>query len=328
MGISIWADIVIVAGCIFLSGLFSGAETGSYSGLSRIRLRRLAREGVPAARRLQALLADHALFISTMLVGTNVATYVASAVVTVRYEGVATGRLTPDLAAALTLMLPVLLFGEVLPKGLFYHRADTLMYRLTGVLRAFRLLFLPITLVMRGAAGLVQRLGGRGEQRSWTVFSRAALASRIEQAGADVTARQRGMAGAVLRMGATPVAELMTPMEKALVLPGSGRAGEFIELIRENAVTRVPLHGAERSEIIGMVHLFDMIGEIPEDEPLSARMREIPRLAAATSLRDALFRLRRERREIAAVEDADGRAVGIVYLEDLAAAIVRARAGE
>jgi Mg2+/Co2+ transporter CorB len=137
-------SLPLILVCLFFaaSALFSGLETGGYL-LNRIRLRFRARQGNRAAQRLQTVLSDAHRFIFTVLICNNIANYLLSREVTRIYLGAGVG-LSGDLlfgflpwdagtAATLTLMLPVFFFAELVPKNMFRHHADRLMYTFSGI---------------------------------------------------------------------------------------------------------------------------------------------------------------------------------------------------
>ena len=143
--------VAILAGFLF-SALFSGVETGSYM-VNRIRLRRRELERRPSALVLSRLLRRPHIFVFTVLIGNNIAVYLLSKGVTDLYLGAGKACQTlfgfvpwnAEMAATLTLVFPLFIFGEVVPKNLFRKKADLLMYRLAGPMRLLVWLFQPFT---------------------------------------------------------------------------------------------------------------------------------------------------------------------------------------
>ena len=110
--------IVFFAG-LLLSAFFSGTETGLYR-VSRTRIVLDALSGSRSSRALVWLLNRPAIFVATALVGNNVANYLTSfAIVTLSGALIASGSLAELLGPIL--MTPVVfVFGELLPKYLFF----------------------------------------------------------------------------------------------------------------------------------------------------------------------------------------------------------------
>ena len=72
--------LIGLAAAVTLSGFFSGSETGVYC-LNRVNLRVASERRIPAARRLARLMKRPEDLVITMLLGTNVADYLATACV-------------------------------------------------------------------------------------------------------------------------------------------------------------------------------------------------------------------------------------------------------
>ena len=74
--ILIWIFALLLLG-IFLSGFFSGSETGFYRA-SRVRIVIASLDGDRMSKALVKLINNPALFVATTLIGNNVANYVTS----------------------------------------------------------------------------------------------------------------------------------------------------------------------------------------------------------------------------------------------------------
>jgi len=107
---------------IVLAGFYTGAEMGLYT-VNRFRLRKRQHAGERSARLLAFLLRDPVGLLVTFLIGTNIAVYAVTALVTGLYEGAGlrpgqSWWKSPEVAATATLILP-LFMGEVLTKNYF-----------------------------------------------------------------------------------------------------------------------------------------------------------------------------------------------------------------
>ena len=114
----------ILAAVIFvlLSGFFSGTETGIYR-LSRFRLRIGVEQNRPSFRLLDRSMRDSHGLVLSMLLGTNLSNYIVTSIVTFMLLHAVAAELY-----ATALVTPILfIFSELIPKHLYFYRADTLM---------------------------------------------------------------------------------------------------------------------------------------------------------------------------------------------------------
>ena len=145
-----------------LSAFFSGSETGLYR-VSRTRLVLDGLSGSRAARGMIWLLNNPAIFVATTLVGNNIANYITSFAV-VLGVGTAFGSAASSEMIGTALMTPIVfVFGELLPKYLFYHAPYQLITAIRPLLLVATVLSLPvpISLVLGLLGRLLQRITGQ-----------------------------------------------------------------------------------------------------------------------------------------------------------------------
>ena len=132
---------------VFLSAFFSGSETGFYRA-SRVRVVIAGLDGDRISQYLIKLMNNPALFLATTLIGNNVANNLTSFAIvlavsesTLAHSGIST--LIPVILAPF-----IFVYGELLPKYLFF-RAPNRLLRLGGPFFLLcSLLFLPVALLL------------------------------------------------------------------------------------------------------------------------------------------------------------------------------------
>lgn len=325
-------SLIMVVACFMFSALFSGVETGSYT-INRIRLHRRKRERRRSAEWLSAILHYPYIFMYTVLIGNNIAAFLLSKEVTDLYldGGMEAGALlfgfipwNAEMAATLTLMFPLFLFGEVGPKNLFRKKADVLMYRLAGFLRVLVVLFLPITLPLKYLFKALTHGGGRSAERAMLSLSPDALREYFtvgEQEG-FISSDLNRMVDNVTTMYQVPVRMLMTPLKKMPQLPDTATVADLKELLSHRDTLHVVL--MHRHTVVGIVSMFTVINRKLDDaEPLKPYADEVLKLEETRNLKSAFYRLRRNPRHSAVVHDALNHPVGFIRLEDIARYIAK-----
>ena len=154
-------SILLVVFLVALAAFFAGTETGIYR-LSRFRIRIGIEQRRPFFTILGRIMEDsHGLVFST-LIGTNLTHYMVTGIVTyLLFVQADTGHLA-ELYATL-IMTPILfIFSELIPKNIFFYRADALMPPLAPVLWFFHKVFIwcgavPLArLISSGISGQTQ----------------------------------------------------------------------------------------------------------------------------------------------------------------------------
>lgn len=315
-------EYVVIVASIILAAFYSGSETGFYC-VNRLRLRLRAERNEPAARALQRLVRRPRLAISTMLVGTNIGIYLATVLFTeqLRQSGWA---VRAELYSSL-LMPPILLiFAEVIPKSLFQHHADMLMYRVVWPLRASQAVFYPFSVLLRWVGGLPQLLLGRRGSAGRRAFTPDTFRFYLREGAAQgvLSESQRMMVENILRLKSLDVASTMTPLEEVVMLPEDAPYGELLDLLRAHRYSRIPVYRDSRDRIVGVINVID-VASVESHRPAARELvRGVLSLPRATSVADALWTLRQARQQFGVVTDRAGCALGILTVKDLVEEIV------
>lgn len=329
-----WGQSLLIMIFFAASALFSGMETGGYL-LNRIRLRFRARHHDRAALRLQKALSDAHIFIFTVLIGNNIAVYLVSHSVTQLYlESVFQAPHEPimgfipwnaETAATLTLLLPLFLFAEVIPKNLFHRKPDMLMYSASGLLLLSWRVFRPLTAVLKLFFNLLT--GGRGRSEVLSGFSLSLQGLReyfSEEADSPVLSdHQHGMIENLVSMHRIPVHDLMRTVSSIVSVSEKAAVGQTLKLMRSRDVEQVAVYRGSVRRLTGFVTLFDLMDpELKPDDAIRPRVRKMIRIPANLPLSRAFRRLRQSAGVPAVVTDRSSLAVGMLHLRDIAGYIV------
>jgi CBS domain containing-hemolysin-like protein len=333
--VNLLGHLLLVLFFILLAGLYGGYETGGYL-LNRIRLRSRARRMDRAALRLQRVLTDAYLFIFTVLIGHNIAIYLVSRSVTQLYlKGGLPGHAetvwgfipwNAETAATLTLMLPLFLFAEIIPKNLFRRRADTLMYRLSGLLLLSWRILRPLTAVLKTLFSLLT--GGRNRSEALNGFSLSLQGLREyfseETRREALSDHQHNMIGNLVAMHRVPVRQIMQPVEAVPAIPLDSTAGQALDLIRVYNVEQLAVYQGSIHNMVGVINLFDLMEpSLQSADSIKPLLHKLRRLSAEMPLTNAFRRLRQVPAAPAAVTDRARCTVGLLHLRDIARYIVQ-----
>jgi len=315
-----WAALV---GGMGLSFLYSGMETGTYA-LNKIRLELLAESGGRRAARLRSMRRDPNTPLIVVLIGNNLANYLASAgmvlILTSRHWA------HPTWYAVAILTPAVFVFCELLPKNLFHRHSEVLTYLFSGFLQWSRWVFTAVGLVglIRALVWAVIRLVGRRAGSAQSGLGRGEQLGAIlaeGRASGALTHTQSIMAERVVNLGRLCVGDVMVPLEKAALVSEDVTARQLRELLREQGHPRVGVYSGERQNIVGVLDAYDALLDETSSPP---RSHVRPHLSLPQSLEiiPALFELQERRQVLAFVVSEAGHCVGVVSVKDLVEQIV------
>jgi CBS domain containing-hemolysin-like protein len=168
-----------------------------------------------------------------------------------------------------------------------------------------------------------------------------------EAAGATLTADERAMLRAILKLGDMRVADVMVPRADIEAIDIESTLAEVVAIFRESGHSRMPVYRETLDDPLGMVHIRDLMAWIA-DRALAASNEKSPRkpsfdfaavdltgtLEDSKLVRPVLFvppsmparallkRMQSSRTQMALVIDEFGGTDGLVSIEDLVEIIV------
>ncbi len=178
-----------------------------------------------------------------------------------------------------------------------------------------------------GAAGALARLlrGLRRERKSDEL--RDTLEEIIEAAdfkGEELASDERRLLRNILRLHSITAADVMVPRADIIAVEIETPLPRLIELVKRQGHSRFPVFRGTLDEIVGMVHIKDLIAHWSQRRGFSVEtvLRKV--LFAAPSMRvlDLLKEMRITRLHLALVVDEYGGVDGLVTIEDLVEEIV------
>lgn len=298
--------LVVVA--IIASGFFSGMET-AFLACPRLKVRYLARKGIAGAKRMEEALGHPEPYLTSILVGNNLANIGCTVAATRLLELVYPGR--GELLAILVLTPVLLLLGEILPKSYFLARARNLCVPLARPLGVLRTVFRPLAVV----AGCPARLLHRTASGSTVLVSREELLLLVRPGVSSV--RLSGTISRLLegRIATTQrlAGEVMIPRERVVALPADVSLADAIATVR---TTGLPLYPLERGgRWVGFVHVFDLL-ESSGAATLSKLASPLPEVDHEAGLERTLEAMKAAAEHVVAVIHG-GVQVGIITMEDI-----------
>ncbi|MEX2217949.1 MAG: hemolysin family protein [Phycisphaerales bacterium] len=224
-----------------------------------------------------------------------------------------------------------IVLGELAPKSLAIRKAEAVSLWVAAPLLAFYYVFSPAIVVLNAAANALLRVVGiapvtEGDEAHSGEELRMIVAASHAHGMVGATASR--LVENALRFSELRIGEIMVPRTKMVALSAAAPVAECIALALRHGHSRYPVRGPGRDEIIGMVHVKDLLrlcaegakaGSAGTLAPLVRPSLFIPETASL----DKAMRTMQEKKTLQAiVVDEHGAPVGLVTLEDLVERLV------
>ena len=309
---------------LLLSAFFSSSETALMS-LNRYRLRHKARAGHRGARIADTLLRRPDKLIGLILLGNNLANILAASLTTVISMRIA-GE-SGIAAGALILTVVLLIFAEVTPKTIAAMHPERIAFPSAYIYYPLLKLLGPVVWLLNGVTHLIlYMLGLSALKASSDALSREELRTVVAEAGSLIPRKHQRMLLSILDLENITVDDVMVPRSDIQGLDLNDDWDEVLRQIQTSQHTRVPLYRDSLDNIVGILHLRKVIGDLAHQRLTPKALEQAARdpyfVPEGTPLNTQLLNFQRQNRRFGVVVDEYGDIQGLVTLADILQEIV------
>jgi CBS domain containing-hemolysin-like protein len=329
--VTLFLELLAVAVLILLNGFFVAAEYGLVTA-RRTRIRELEEQGNRRARTVLQIVADPPRFIAAMQLGVTATSLAIGAVGEQALAKVFDPILASVIAIALAFLIITFLhvvIGELVPKGVALRHSETTALAVSAPVRGFFFAFKPLIWVLQRASELVLRaLGLEPPGDEDDVLSEAELKMVLDRSTThgEIERQEQEMLYKVFDFADKEVSAVMVPRPEVVALSVELPPEEALAAMIESPYTRYPVYRESLDDVVGILHVRDLISALTDRGIAGVQVEELVRPAhivpETKDLAALLGEFRRTNQHMAIVVDEYGELEGIVTLEDLLEEIV------
>jgi CBS domain containing-hemolysin-like protein len=202
-----------------------------------------------------------AVFVATTLVGNNLANYLASLAIVLGAAAAWPAHQNLVGAIAPVALAPIVfVYGELLPKNLFFQAPNRLLRLAAPLFLFFTVLFLPVSLVLWLLSRVLRLFIGQAPEQLQRSLARHEL-QRVFDEGHDVGLLrpvQRRLAQGMLSLANTPLAACCVPLVRfPSVHLGASRA-EVLRIAARNRAPCLLVTQPQGRHVVGYVRVADL----------------------------------------------------------------------
>lgn len=309
-------SLLVVAAIAFAVGVFNSACETAFFAADRIRLRHLATTGSRRAERVLELTSNPERFLSTLLIGYNLAevgcTVVCTALAARWFGGSAATLVT------LVLVPLWLVFNQIIPKGLVLYYATPAAVACIDVVRVLSTLLSPLARPLAGFTDVLTRfLPVSPSSRLLNVSMEELLFHIGDSHSAGLIAPETtALIDRAIELKELSMRDVMTPLDAVVMLDWDAPMEAHAAVIAREGFSRYPVYRGERTRVIGVLSVHEYI-TARDREGLRDTLRPPFAVAVDARLSDVLVQMREGGSHLAMIRDAGGQVVGMTTLDDL-----------
>ncbi|MBC7425543.1 MAG: HlyC/CorC family transporter [Bacteroidia bacterium] len=316
------ADFTIILATLITSAFFSGMEIAFISA-NKLRIELHNKQGVWSAKILSWYLKDPSKFISTTLVGNNIALVVYGIITGKVMNTFLTEVIHHDfwrfVVITIVSTLIVLVTAEFIPKALFRINPDFILNALILPFHICYFLLWPIiNFVLAISKWFIKIITGEEVVKTAPAFTKVDLDHFISQTGQIELDEDKNLSTEMFKnaldFGTLRVRDCMVPRTELVAIEESDPIDELYSQFLDSRHSKILVYRNNVDHIIGYVHQVSMF-----KKPQSIKEVLMPILITNESrmLNDQLKEMTLKRKSIAVVVDEFGGTAGVISTEDI-----------
>jgi magnesium and cobalt exporter, CNNM family len=328
---SLLFELLAVAALILLNGFFVAGEYGLVT-VRRTRMEELNQRGSRRARQVLQITDSPPRFITAMQLGVTLTSLGIGAL----GEHALTKLFDPVLATVFAVILAYLILtffhvviGELVPKALALGRSEQTALTVATPVRAFFVVSMPLIWLLRRSTQLVLGIFGLQEPGAeGAVHSEAELKMLVSDSTrrGEIEEGEQEMLYKVFDFADKEVVDVMVPRPEVVALSVELPPEQALQAVLDSPYTRYPVYRDSLDDIVGVLHVRDLIAAMHERGIASVEIADLVRpsymVPETKDLAALLTEFRKQNQHLAIVIDEYGNMEGIVTLEDVLEEIV------
>lgn len=313
-------SLIIIFVTLILSAFFSGLEIAFISA-NKLRIELKSNQGHHWARMLAVYTKRPSKFISTILVGNNVALVIYGTAMEelLRPQFAALGGFPSLLVATIISTAIVLVTAEFLPKSLFRLNPSGILAVLIYPFQLFYvILWIPVQVVISLSKWLLKLILKKDFTEESPVFNRMDLDHFISQTSQNDEDGETDLDTDILKnaleFGSVQVRDCLVPRTHIDAIEVNEPIDALFDLFESTRHSKILVFRDNIDQIIGYVHHFDLY-KSPKN--ISSILMPILVTTESKPANDLLKEFTKTRKSIALVVDEFGGTSGIVTVEDI-----------
>ena len=221
--------------------------------------------------------------------------------------------------------------GELAPKSWAIRKPELLSLWTAAPLYLFYWAMYPAIFLLNASANAILRIAGQGEPGPHHEhhYSRDELKLILHSSRAtDPSDQDMRVLASAVEMGELEVVDWANSREDLVYLELNAPLDEVFSVFRRHKYSRYPVYDEAAGEFVGVLHIKDLLLHLsllemlPSALKIAELMHPVERVSRHMPLSNLLEQFRQGGSHFALVEEADGKVIGYLTMEDVLEALV------
>lgn len=318
-----WIELIVIIFGVVGSAFFSSSET-ALTSLNVFKIRQMEENGVENSSLVRKLTDNIGKVLTTILIGNNIVNIATTTVATIFFTDLFGAK--GAIISTIVLTLTILIFGEVTPKNIASSASEKVALRVAKPIKFFDFILKPMSFFLQAITNFLTRLIiGENAQKGDIVTEEdlKTIVDVSEEQGV-INDQESEIINNVFEFGDSDVEDIMTARTNMEAIAVDMEDKELKDFLKNCKHSRIPVYGKSIDNIIGILHMKDIVAFIAEDKELNIEEMVRPAFYVYDNMHifDLFKQMRGENVSLAIVIDEYGGTSGIVTIEDIVEELV------
>ena len=334
-GASLSGQLILIIVLTMLNAFFAAGEMAIVS-LSKTSVEGKVKDGNKKAGKILKLINEPNKFLSTIQVAITLAGFLSSAsaatTLSASLESLI-GNFPGSREVSIVIITVILSFitlvlGELYPKRIALQRPYETASFTQPMISLFGKILSPFVWLLDMTINFLMKITPIDFSKKDDPITRNDMIATLRKSrnNGTINSDEYQMLQGIIRFGDKTAREIMVPRTDTFMLDINDSVDENIDAILNQAYSRIPVYGADKDNVIGIIHIKDLLKRSREvgfdNISLKAIMKEPLFVPEATNIDTLLLKMRSTQTQIAMVVDEYGGIVGLATIEDILEEIV------
>lgn len=318
-----WIELILIILGILGSAFFSSSET-ALTSLNVFKIRQMEENGVENSSLVRKLTDNIGKVLTTILIGNNIVNIVTTTIATIFFTDLlgASGAVISTIVLTLT----ILIFGEVTPKNIASSQSEKVALKVARPIRFFDIILKPLSFFLQAITNVLTKIIIGEDHPSQDLVTEEDLKTIVdvsEEQGV-INNEESEIINNVFEFGDSDVEDIMTARTNMEAIAVDMDDKELRDFLKNCKHSRIPVYGKSIDNILGILHMKDIVAFIAEEKDLNIEEMIRPAFYVYDNMHifDLFKSMRNENVSLAIVIDEYGGTSGIVTIEDIVEELV------
>jgi len=321
---------------IAANAFFAASEMALIS-LNDNKIKLMAEEGNKKAKQLLKLLGEPSRFLATIQIGITLAGFLASAFAAESFADPLVDwlnnyeipfsddflKVTTVTIITVVLSYFTLVFGELVPKRVAMKKAESISYRVVGLLLILSKITNPFVKLLSASTNILVRLFGVDPHSLEDDVTEEEIRMMVDvgEEKGTIDEREKIMINNIFEFNNKTAEEIMTHRMELVGVPVTVELSTLMNRLAEERYSRIPVYDGSIDNVVGILHVKDLLALINVDSEINFKIEDYMRkpyfIPKQKKIDELFVDIQNAKTHMAIVIDEYGGTAGVVTVEDL-----------